>query len=92
MVIDSSVVINNPHDGEFRIKKRDDAEKIKPVEKSGSSNDSENNMEKDKIKEKRLETRRFGIGDMYNKNGGIERERNGNENTGMKATSIDLLV
>jgi hypothetical protein len=92
MVIDSSVVINNPHDGDFRIKKREDAEKIKPVERSGSSNESENNMEKDKIKEKRHETRRFGIGDMYNKNGAIERERNGNENTGMKATSIDLLV
>ena len=41
MVIDSSVVINLPGDGEFRAKKRDGPEKIKPVETSGNSYEPE---------------------------------------------------
>lgn len=92
MVIDSSVVINNPHEGEFRVKKREDAEKIKPVEGSGKSDVPELDIDKDKVKEKTPETRRFDTGEIYKKNGEIDREWNREENSGMKAKTIDLLV
>ena len=88
MVIDSSVVIINPHDGELRIKKREDAEKIKPVEGSGKSDDPELNFDKDKIKEKKPGLNRFDVGTVYNKNGVIDQ----GENKRMKAKTIDLLV
>ena len=88
MVIDSSVVIINPHDGELRIKKREDAEKIKPVEGSGKSDDPELNFDKDKIKEKKPGPHRFNVGTVYTKNGEIDQS----ENMGMKAKTIDLIV
>ena len=88
MVIDSSVVIINPHEGELRIKKREDTEKIKPVEGSGKSDDPELNFDKDKIKEKKPGPQRFDVGTVYNKNGAIDQ----GENKGMKAKKVDLLV
>ena len=92
MVIDSSIVVNNPHDGEFRVKKREDAEKIKPVEDAGNSDEPELNIEKDKITEKSHEKRYFDTGDIYNKNGEIDQEWKRDENKEMKAQTIDLLV
>ncbi len=90
MVIDPSVVINLPHDGEFRAKKRAGPEEIKPVEKSGDSDEPELDISRDKITEKTPEIRRFDAGDLYNKYGEIDRDRD--ENAGMKANTIDVIV
>ncbi len=90
MVIDSSAVIINPNEGEFRIKKREEVENIKPVEGSGKSDGSELNIDKDKIKEKTAGSRRFNTGDIYNKSGGIDRESD--KKIHMKAKTVDLLV
>ena len=90
MVIDSSVVINHHNDGELRAKKRDGPSEIKPVEKSGSSDEPELDIRRDKITEKPPETRRFDTGDLYNKYGSIDRERY--ENTEMNARTIDVII
>ena len=90
MVIDSSAVINLPHDGEFRIKKRQDAEEIKPVEKSGNSDEPELDISRDKITEKTPETRRFDAGDLYNKYGEIDSDRD--KDTEMMTKTIDVIV
>ena len=92
MVIDSSVVINSPHDGEFRAKKREGPEEIKPVEKSGNSDGPELDISRDKITEKTPETRSFDTGDLYNKYGEIDRDSNGDENAATKAITIDVIV
>ena len=92
MLIDSSVVINLPHDGEFRVKKRQDAAEIKPVEKSGKSDDPDLDISRDKITEKTPEIRRFDAGEIYNKYGEIGQERNGEGETEIKPKSIDLIV
>ena len=92
MVIDSSVVIHNPHDGDLKIKKREDTEKIKPVEGSGKSDNPELDFEKDKIKEKTIQSHRFDVGAIYNKNGEIDGGWDNDEKTGMKAKTIDILV
>ncbi|MBN2419681.1 MAG: hypothetical protein JXL81_09880 [Deltaproteobacteria bacterium] len=92
MVIDSSVVINLPHDGEFRVKKREGPEEIRPVEKSGDGDKPELDIGKDKITGKTPETRRFDAGELYNKYGEIDRERNREDNTGIKANTIDVIV
>jgi hypothetical protein len=90
MFIDSSVVINLPHDGEFKVKKREGVEDIKPVEKSGDSDEPDLDVDRDKITEKAPETRRFDTGELYNKYGAIDRERDGN--TEMKAKNIDVII
>jgi hypothetical protein len=92
MVIDSSVVINLPHDGEFRAKKRDGPAEIKPVEKSGNSDEPELDISRDRITEKAPETRRFDAGNLYNKYGEIDRDRSGNENAVMQEDTIDVIV
>lgn len=92
MVIDSSVVINLPNDGEFRVKKRQDAAEIKPVEQSGKSDDPELDISRDKITEKTPETRRFDTGEIYNKYGEIGYERNGDGETEIKPKTIDVIV
>ena len=90
MLIDSSVVINLPHDGEFRAKKREGPEEIKPVERSGHGDEPELDINRDKITEKTPETRSFDAGDIYNKYGEVGRDRN--ENTEVKAKTIDVVV
>ena len=90
MLIDSSVVINLPHDGEFRIKKRQNADEIKPVERSGKGDEPELDIKKDKITEKNPDARRFDAGEIYNKYGEVDRD--GNEDTETKAKNIDVVV
>ena len=90
MLIDSSIVINLPSDGEFRAKKREGPEEIKPVEKSGNGYEPELDIKRDKITEKTPETRRFDAGDIYNKYGEVDRDRN--EDTEVKVKAIDLVV
>jgi len=92
MVIDSSVVINLPHDGEFRVKKRQDTAEIKPVEKSGKSDDPELDISRDKITEKNPEVRRFDAGEIYNKYGEIGHEKKREEETEIKYKTIDVIV
>ena len=92
MVIDSSVVINLPHDGEFKVKKREGPEEIKPVEKSGDSDEPELDISRDKITEKSPETRRFDTGELYNKYGEIDRDRNSDSNVEEKVNSINVIV
>lgn len=92
MLIDSSAVINLPNDGEFRAKKRQNAEEIKPVEKSGNSDEPELDNNRDKITEKTPDTRRFDTGDIYNKYGEVGRERERDDNTEVKAKTIDVIV
>jgi hypothetical protein len=81
MFIDSSVVVINPVEGEFKVKKRDEINKIKPVENSGSSEEMELNNNRDKITEKTPDTRRFDTGTIYNKYGETDRDENAKINT-----------
>ena len=89
MVIDSSAVVNLPHDGEFRAKKKQDTAEIKPVETSGKGDEPELDISRDKITEKTPEVRRFDAGEIYNKYGEIS---NGDDEGQMKTTSIDVIV
>jgi hypothetical protein len=88
MFIDSSIVVNNPIEGEFKVKKKDPVDKIKPVEKSGSSEEAELNNNRDKITEKTPDTRRFDTGILYNKYGETDRD----ENAGIKPKPISVVV
>ncbi|MBN1903760.1 MAG: hypothetical protein JW927_01550 [Deltaproteobacteria bacterium] len=88
MIIDSSVVINNPGEGEFKVRKKDGPDKIKPVEKSGGSEEAKLNNNRDKITEKNPDTRRFDTGTLYNKYGEPDRD----DNAGAKPKPIDVVV
>jgi hypothetical protein len=88
MVIDYSAVVNNPNEGEFKVKKKDPIEKIKPVEKSGNSEEAELNNNRDKITEKTPDTRLFDTGPLYNKYGETDRD----ENAGIKPRPISVVV
>jgi hypothetical protein len=88
MFIDSSVVVNNPIEGEFKVRKKDAFDKIKPVEKSGNSGESELNNNRDKITEKTPNTRLFDTGPLYNKYGETDRD----ENAGVKPKPISVVV
>jgi hypothetical protein len=92
MVIDSSVVINLPHDGEFRVKKRQEASEIKPVETSGKGDEPELDISRDKITEKTPEVRSFDAGEIYNKYGEIGNGGNGDDEAQMKTKSIDVII
>ena len=92
MVIDSSVVINVPHDGDFRTKKKEGSEDVRPVEKSGDSDKSELDISRDKITEKTPETRRFDAGTIYNKYGELDQDSNREENAEMSKKTIDVIV
>jgi hypothetical protein len=88
MFIDSSIVVNNPIEGEFKVKKKELIDKIKPVENSGNSEEVELNNNRDKITEKTPDTRRFDTGPLYNKYGETDRD----ENAGIKPRSISVVV
>ena len=90
MIIDSSVVINLPHDGEFRVKKRQNAEEIKPVERSGKGDEPELDISRDKITEKTTDTRHIDAGALYNKYGEVDQA--GDEELEIKAKNIDVIV
>ena len=92
MVIDSSVVINLPHDGDFRIKKKEGSEGVRPVEKSGDSDKSELDISRDQIAEKTPETRRFDAGTIYNKYGEPDRDNSREKDTEMGKTTINIIV
>ena len=92
MVIDSSVVIL-PNEGEFKVKKKEAAEEIRPVETSGRNDGAELDLKRDKITEKTPEQRNFDTGYMYNKNGNLNNDESGNQDpTGMNLKSIDVVV
>jgi len=92
MLIDSSVVINLPHDGDFRTKRKEGSEDVRPVEKSGNSDEAELDISRDKITEKTPETWRFDAGTIYNKYGELDRDSNREEDTEMSIKSIDVIV
>lgn len=92
MVIDSSAAFNITHDGDFKVKKSEEVQEIKPVEGLGNSNESALDIDRDRVTEKKPETRQFDTGDMYKQNGEIDREGNQDKNTEINAKTIDMVI
>ena len=88
MLIDSSIVVMNPVEGDFKARKKGELGQIKPVENAGKGKEAELKNDRDKITEKKPDTRRFDTGALYNKYGEPDRD----ENDEVKQKPVNVVV
>jgi hypothetical protein len=92
MIIDSSVVINTPQETDYKIKKKDETEDIKPVEDSNNGKRAELDFNKDRIEDNQTETMARDTGAIYGNKGEIQYERLNSKPPGSEGDNIDIIV
>lgn len=92
MVIDSSAVVNLPYDSDIKVKKKENAQKVKPVDDPGKGNEPELNINKDKVTKKTPEMRKFDTGEIYNQNGSLKDNGDLFKDQEVKEKTVDIVI
>ena len=92
MIIDSSVVINIPHETDYKIKKKEETEDIKPVEDSNNSNRAKLDFNKDRIENKKKGATERDTGSIYGNKGELQSEDLNTRPPGFEDINVDILV
>jgi hypothetical protein len=91
MIIDSSLVVTVPHDTDYRTKKKDEAEHIKPVEDTGEGQKTEPDSGRERVIMHRKPAAR-GRGDLYGSSGDLLKDASDSGSPEYNEVSIDIFV
>lgn len=92
MIIDPLMIVNAPNDHDYRIKKKEETEDVKPVLDTNGGNKSELDFKKDRVGEERAITRSGNTGAVYGNRGELRGETSGSGFSGREGLNVDIVV